>query len=626
MLTPSELPDPARLPRAVAIDTETFDPRLKTFGPGWPFVRALGDAAGFIVGASIAWRDDAQQIHAHYLPLRVAFGEHHPDAWAYRAWLSDLGARPDGIGVLHNAPYDFGWMQSEGITVPRQHVDTMVCAALLDEHRRSYALDAVAPDWCGPDGRKDESGLRAYAEAHRLDPKHDLWKMPVEVVAPYAEQDARLTLRLAFAMAERRRAEIPNKLWTLEHEVQRVLLDTRRQGIRIDLDHAQTAREAMRRESARLQHEMLKGARPSAARELATLFLAEEGREPTKTKTGEPSITKAWLKQQSDSTIASTLLRIRWLNKQEGTFLKGIIERTVDGRLHGELHALRSDEGGTVSGRLSSSKINLQNLTAKSDPAHIVRNCFLPELGADWVALDYSGQEARIAVHVAVELGIRDARALAMEYASNPRTDLYAALMEGTNRLLDAEHHITRDQAKVLFLAAMYGMGDAKCGSMLKVPDEVGTLILLAFRVGVPWVTALKGKIESTARVEGVVRTMLRRSARFQPVSTPFGEQVAVTRNDRRFSAHVALNRVVQGSAADQVKLALVALHREGIVPLVTVHDEIDINSEGRAAARNAAQIMADVLPMRVPMVIDIAEGQSWGAAQEVDTITGTTL
>lgn len=621
VLTVDDLPDPARLPSVVALDTETYDPLLHSHGPGWAAVPAMGDDAGWVRLVSLAWRADGA-LQTGVLVWRTEEGEHTATARQTRAWLRAALPQPHVTWALFASPYDLGWLvYGERMPWPARWRDAQALASLLDEHRRTYALDDVAVAWLGPDARKDETALREEAARRGWDPKRDLWRLPLATVAPYAQQDAALTWRLVRAMAPRVVQELPERLRDVEHDVQRVLVEMRARGIRVDLDRAAHYTTQLTHERDTLVRTALRGARPSAARELAVLF-TEEGHAPGRTATGEPSITKAWLKHLgASSTLASALLRVRWIDKQLSTYLRPLPRLAIHGRIHGQLHGLRSDEGGTVSGRLSSSKPNLQNLSAKADPEGIVRGCYLPEPDAAWTALDYSGQEARLAVHEAYRRRCVGARAVVQAYQREPRLDLYAQLRDAVNGVLDASHAITRDQAKVLFLAAMYGMGDTKCGDMLGVPPAVASTVLAAFRHGVPWLAQLVRTVKQEATTHALIETpLLQRRARFVEVATGSGPWMHP--HGVRYSTHTALNRTIQGGAADQTKVALVALWRMGAVLHASVHDEIDTSTATVDDAVAQAQCMADVVPLAVPVLVDIERGPSWGAATALPDVT----
>ena len=638
----AQLPDPARLPRIVALDTETYDPMLKSHGPGWAFVPTLGDEAGWVFMVSLAWRDpDAPGgLALPVLVWRDPDGDHTPTSSATRKWLRDVLTRPDGVIAGYNVPYDLGWLCAEGLPWPARHADAHVYAALLDEHRRSYALDAVAPAWLGEAVRKDETGITAYAKAHKLHPKSDLWRMPTEVVLPYAQQDARITWQLATHLSPFVRAACDPTMLTVEHETQRVLWRTRQRGIRVDLDRAATAAAEMTRErDALVATHFPTVQKLGSAAELAPLLIAD-GHTPGRTaKSQQWSITKSWLKQIAPSSpTAAALLRVRWYNKQLSTYLLPMERLAVNGRLHGQLHGLRSDDGGTVSGRLSSSTPNLQNVSAKADPDGIVRGCYLPEPGQLWAGLDYGGQEARLAVHDAYVRRARGADQLVRLYRDDARLDIYVTLQMDVHRMLDdadyAHVRITRDQCKVLFLAAMYGMGDAKCAEMLGVPRDVADMILHAFRSGATWLSQLKSAVEREAKTHGLIRTpLLNRVSRFYPVLTTPDRTMARAWADgawrdehgRRLSTHTALNRAIQGGAADQIKAALVALDRANATILCTVHDEIDTSVTTLDEAKRQAQIMADVIPLSVPVVVDVEVGPTWGSiVKDPDLIRST--
>ena len=210
-----------------------------------------------------------------------------------------------------------------------------------------------------------------------------------------------------------------------------------------------------------------------------------------------------------------------------------------------------------------------------------------------------------------------------LDVLDNPALDVYRALMTDVNAVLDASHAIHRDQSKVLFLASMYGMGDKKCGEMLGVSSDVSAMILSAFRTGATWLTALVRAVTQEAKTFGLVETpILKRRARFLPVYEGTGREVTQwTESGPSDSTHTALNRVIQGGAADQVKEALLALDAAGAIMHASVHDEIDVSCDSLDDARKLAQIQADIVPLAVPVVVDVEMGPTWGTLTKDDTL-----
>ena len=173
-----------------------------------------------------------------------------------------------------------------------------------------------------------------------------------------------------------------------------------------------------------------------------------------------PSFTKSWLNNHP-AEICQRLVKMREFDKADSTFIDSILRHETDGRIHTELHSTRRDEGGTVTGRFSSSNPNLQQIPARDkDIKKLIRGLFIPEDGYKWGSFDYSSQEPRLLVHFAASVG------------DMPRHDLLEDIVDQYNTS-DVDLHqmvadlagITRKEAKAVNLGIMYGMGVAKVSS-----------------------------------------------------------------------------------------------------------------------------------------------------------------
>lgn len=590
----------------VGLDLECYDPRLQTHGPGW----AYGE--GRPIGFALAWGEGSG-----YWSLKPEDGV---DPWPRIRWLSDLMQDPGLTWVCHHAMYDIGWCSALGLH-PRGVVhDTLTACALLDEYRLNYSLDAVARTYLGRG--KNEVALREFAKKNKLHPKKDLWRMPLEIVAPYATPDAELARELwtkHFCGMLSEQDLMP--MYALEMRLQPVLLKMRARGVRVDVARAEQVRADLLKLEAGLAKELQEQAGQVvdvwAAQSVSKAFDAKGLTYERTPKTKAPSFRKHWLEAHPDP-MAHQIAQIRRLNKLRTTFVEGyVLQHAVNGRCYPEFHPLPSEEGGAVSGRFSSSNPNLQNLPARDELAGpMVRGLFLPEENQQWCAADYSQQEPRLIVHFADLLDLPSAKPAVARYWDDPTTDFHQMMAELTKT--------PRKQAKNLFLGKCYGMGGAKlCRALglptewIEVPDrrtgepvkiEVagpeGQVILTRFNELAPFVDGLIRLCQRRARTRGFIWTLLRRRCRFPQLGS--GERMWV---------HKAVNRLIQGSAADQIKAALLALDGEGFTLLATVHDEIDLSVEDEAEARRAAVIMEEVVTLRVPVRVDVELGSSWGEA-----------
>lgn len=594
--------DYPRLSGLVGFDFETQDPLIKTHGPSWCF-----PGVGKVVGFSLAWADGER-----YYPLYHEGGGNVEDPEKALAYLSDVAANPEVQFVCHNAPYEMGWGKRLGIRFAHVPYCTQVAAALLDEYRRykgGYNLNAVGRDWCGL--VKDETLLRQAAAALGLDPKKDLWRMPAKYVGPYGEGDAANVREIFLKMEGELREQSLWSVFDLECRYMVVVTEQRWRGNRIDVDAAEqliTRYMAREVELTAVRKTLVGFDAPIwAGLELAKAFRARGIIVPGTTES--PSITAPWLKTLDDD-YARALLEERRKNKTRTTFVEGMLKHLIGDRVHPIINAMPTDDGGAISGRASSEKPNEQNQPNKDkDPeaGKAVRGLWLPEHGCRWSACDYSQQEPRLAIHLAELAEVPGAVQAGNQLRTNPRTDFHQMVADLA--------HIRRPQAKILNLALIYGKGEvATCRELgfptetvdwgkgpREVAGEAGKAFIAAYNRAVPYVQGLKDMVAKTVKRRGYVRTIMGRRCRFG----------GFYKKD-----HAAVNRVVQGSAGDQLKKAQVDIWEQlGEVPLVAVHDEVGMNNESDAQIEKVVECMVHTITLTVPVVVDVATGNTWGEA-----------
>ena len=594
---------------AIAIDLETCDPGMKTSGPGWPTKN------GYIVGFALAtdgWKG--------YFPIRHGGGGNLDEKKVRKYVQTVLDLPCDKI--FFNAPYDVGWLKAEGFKINGKIIDAMIAAALIDENRFSYSLNALGFDYLQE--TKSEQGLRDAAKEFGVDPKGELYKLPAMYVGEYAEQDAALTLKLwQFFKIELVKQELLS-IFDLEISLSPHLIDMTLRGVRLDLAKAeQTKKKFLQIEKEALaQIKSLSGFSIDiwAAASIAKAF-DKLGIEYPKTEKGAPSFTKSFLAHHPHP-IAKSIVDAREYNKANGTFIEALLGYAkYDGRVHGHINQLRSDEGGTVSGRLSMANPNLQQIPARHpEIGPAIRSLFLPEEDEIWASLDFSQQEPRLAVHYAKLLDLKGADKAADAYLTNPDTDFHQTVADMAG--------IGRKQAKTIGLGLLYGMGKGKMATELDLSTEEASELITKFHELVPFmkglVTAVQQRVDHPAS-NGSIRTLLGRRCRFnlwEP--TEFGLHKALPREQavleygprlKRAYTYKGLNRLIQGSAADQTKKSMLACIDAGKLPLLQVHDELCLSVKSVDEANKFAQLMMDCVKLEVPSKVDVECGPSWGEA-----------
>tara|TARA_R110000850_G_scaffold231328_1_gene356245 strand:- start:18605 stop:20479 length:1875 start_codon:yes stop_codon:yes gene_type:complete len=590
--------------KAIAIDLETKDPWLMSHGPGWAF-----KDRGFIIGIAIASED-----YRAYFPVAHEVGGNLDKQVVYR-WLKKQLEAPNDK-VFHNAQYDVGWLMREGFTINGKIHDTMMAAPLLNENQYGYSLNKIGKLYLNEE--KDESMLIEAAQVYGVNPKSEMYRLPPEYVGTYAEQDADLTYRLWGTLKQLIHKENIHDIYNLESSLLPVLIDMRMRGVRIDTDKAQQVKKQLLTEENKLIKEIHKwyGLKPDlwAAQSLSQVFDRAGLEYPRTPKTDAPSFQASWL-EAHDHKLPSTIARARKLNKARTTFIdKMILEHLVDGRIHGELHPLRSDDGGTVTGRFSCSKPNLQQVPAR-DPVigPLIRSLFIPEEGHHWGCFDYSQQEPRLTVHYSVLTHQDGAEEAAIEYHDDD-ADFHQIVADMAN--------ISRKEAKLINLGLSYGMGKEKLTKQLGISPEEAELLFDQYHKRVPFVRGLRDSAARQGANRGYVNTILGRKCRFnlyEPIdrrAIPYPIDKAMEEYGgqlKRAYTYKAMNRLIQGSAADMTKQAMLDLHKEGIIAHTQVHDELNISVKNIQECEKVMEIMRDCVKLKVPNKVDGEIGKSWG-------------
>jgi len=599
--------------KRIGIDIETCDPYLRQLGPS---VRR----GGYIAGISFAIEDGP----SFYLPIRHEGGDNLP-AETVLAYVRDQAAAYDGIIVGANINYDLDYLAEAGILFPKikWQRDVQVADSLINELYDSYSLESIAQRWGTPG--KDMALLEEAARAYGLkNPRAELYKLPARYVGSYAERDAHLPLQL---LRKQERVIDDEDLWqiyNLESEVQPVLLKLRRRGVRIDTKALEGIRQWTLEEETRMLGEIdqLTGVRIGVdeiwQKTPVARALLKSGVTLKQTPSGQPKIDKATLKA-IDMPIATLILEIRQMNKLRTTFVKSIEDHMINGRIHCTFNQVRrtketGDTKGARYGRTSSEDPNLQQQPARGPFAKRWRSIYVPdEEGQEWMCADYSQQEPRMLTHFAELCELEGAAAAAERYRTDPNMDNHQMMADLCG--------IPRKPAKNIFLGLCYGMGGAKLarelglptkrirartGHMIEVAGDEAQALLDKFDARVPYVRQLARATERLAQQRGYIKTILGRRCRFPQ------------KLDGSYDwTHKAINRLIQGSSADQTKRAMVEVERAGLPLQLQVHDEIDASINSRAQAEQIAEIMRECVKLNVPSKVDLEIGPSWGEVKE---------
>ena len=600
---PEELKD-LRGAKEIAIDLETNDPHLKELGSG--NVTGKGHIAGIAVAVE-GW--------SGYFPIQHE-SNGNMDKKLVFSWLQDMFNQEDTTFIFHNAMYDICWLRSAGLTIKGKIVDTMIAASLIDENRLSYQLNTLSRHYIGMG--KDESILNAAAKEYGIDAKKDLWRLPAMFVGQYAERDAETTLKLW----KRLETELyQQELWdifNLEIKLFPCLVDMRFKGVRVDLEKADNIKNSLIHKEKKILAKIkaLTGVDVEimAARSIAKAFDKLKLPYDRTEKSKEPSFTKNFL-QNHPHELPKAIAEARELNKAHSTFIDSITKHAVDGRIHADINQIRSDSGGTVTGRFSMSNPNLQQIPARHpELGPLIRSIFIPEEKHTWGSFDYSQQEPRILVHYAKLQNLAGVDEI---------VDAYNAGDADFHQVVADMAGIERKQAKTINLGLMYGMGKNKLMAELGLMKESAEKLIKQYHTKAPFVKQLMDNVSRKANDRGKIRTLLGRACHFdlwQPVQfgvfKPLPLEQARKEYDeplKRAFTYKALNKLIQGSAADMTKKSMVALYENGIIPHIQIHDEVDISVESPEKAEEIISIMESAVELKVPNKVDYEQGENWG-------------
>jgi len=609
----SDLPDLSQA-KEIAYDLETYDPHLIERGPGG--IRK----DGFITGYALAV--DGFKC---YLPIRHSEG--NLPAEPVQRWVRDQLSRPDQPKLTANGGYEREWSKTDGIQINGVVYDVQIAECLLNEEQESYSLDAIA--FRHLKEHKDETLLIQTERAMGLGHKKAMHLLGAGVVGLYAEGDADRTLRIWQVQKKLLEAQGLMPIFQMESELSEVFFLMRQRGVRINEEATVTlAKNYREKENAiyrNLQAQFFKGRTVdfNSGKDLASVCEALGYSDYPRTEVGNPSFIGDWMDLQGESPLGELFKGIsefRTLEKIRRDYLEGHFAQTYKGRIHAQFHQTHRDEGGTRSGRISVSNPPMQGVPSRSHFAKDVRSLFLPEEGQEWVKGDYSQQEYRIFVHYAMLMNLDGAKEAGKVYQDNAHADFHQGIADMTG--------LSRTDAKNWNFAAIYGAGLAKTALMTKKSLQEAERINNRYHEKVPYAKALAKDASSRADQRGWIKTIGGRvlhfdtyepaynsenKFRYRPL--PFEQASSKWPNVRlkRGQTHKALNRLVQGSAADMSKVALLTMYkRYGIVPMMVVHDDANV-SGGLEQAKQMKECMESAIKLLVPVIADFSIGKSWG-------------
>ncbi|HEX2337257.1 MAG TPA: DNA polymerase, partial [Hyphomicrobiaceae bacterium] len=467
-------------------------------------------------------------------------------------------------------------------------------------------------------------------------PQNYLWQLPARYVGPYAVGDAINTFLVREHFDPILDQENTRAAYRLECDLLPLIVEMRLRGIRIDILAAERARDLLLgKRDAALAQLSDKLAMPVSMDELnrakwkGEVFDRERVAYP-KTEKGNPSFSGDWMEGHAH-WLPQLICEAEKQHRAGDKFIgKYILEHTVNGRIHAEIHPFQTEDHGAKSYRFSYSDPPLQQMSARDEEfASIIRGLFLPEEGEVWAKPDASQQEFRIAVHYAAIHNMTKAEIAVQRYCDDPATDFHSLTAQITG--------LDRKDAKAVNFAKMYGAGVGKFAEMIGKPINEARAIYAQYDRELPFLRALSKAYEYLARHQGYITlydgarrhfNLWAPGGKWEKRAAPCEREEAERRLDDpnhkwfgkgqlyRTDTHNALNALIQGTAARHTALWMRAVWREGIVPLLQMHDCLDCSVATREQAEMVAQLCVEAVQLKVPMRVDLKFGRTWGDAK----------
>lgn len=580
----------------ISVDIETFDPDLIEMGP------SVYRGTGYIVGVGIV-KDDGFS-HYYNVGHRGIADELKKKNMAIVKEL--LGTEEEK--VFANAAYDMDWLENWAKVPVRGYIhDVQIAEPLLDEYKMTYSLDTLANQYLGI--RKGTDKLKEWCEKQGIRgiPASNIYQMPEEVVAPYCLLDAELTLQIIQKQLPEIARQDLTTVYEMECALVRTVLRMRRQGVPINRTVLKKNAEQVKGIFLAKQKELVETYGKfnyNSTKQLAEKF-DELGISYPQTELGNPSIKKDHL-EAIDHPIGALIKSIKESYHILNTFLLGaFVDYDTKGRIHCQFFPLKRDDGGTVSGRFSSQNPNLQQVPKREDAfGSLCREVFYPEEGHWWGKIDYSQIEYRFIAHYSA--GPRS-DLIKRRYNEDPKTDYHQFVMDLTG--------VDRNDAKRLNFGMAYFMGAASMSRKFGWDiDRARDLIEIYFSE-VPFLKPTRANVVSIAKGRGYIRTIMGRRARISDF---------MKENKKEY---VMFNRLIQGSAADLMKKAMVDAEASGVFNTLklhtTVHDELGLSvpktREGVEAYEELKNVMEQALHLRVPIIAEADIGDSWGGCESAN-------
>ncbi len=580
----------------IAIDTETTSTRPR-------------DAE--LVGVSLSWAEG----QAAYIPVRGPEGATVLELEAVRGVLAPLLSDTSKTFVGQNIKYDAIVLRAHDMPIAMIGFDTMVADYLLDAGGRNHDLDDIAKRWLGQTKITTESLIGSGKTQIAMD------QVPIAEISAYACEDVDVPFRLIAPMRERLRDEkLIEVMQTLEIPLIGVLAELEFEGIRIDVSRlSQLGGEFQSKADTLRAHIMdLAGEEfnPDSPKQLAhILFEKFQLRVVKKTKTGPSTDAEVLEELASEHPLPAKIVEYRQLTKLINTYVESL-PRLISPTTHRLHTSFRQDIAAT--GRLSSVEPNLQNIPVRTPEGRSIRSAFLPrEAGWSLLTADYSQIELRVLAHYCGDASLHR--------AFQDDLDIHTAVAAQVNGIDPSEvDSDMRRSAKAVSFGIIYGQSPFGLAKALGISRTEASTFIDAYFGKYPGVKDFIASTLLDCRRNSFVSTMSGRK-RFLRGIRDYAALPDQKKKQLLEPERMAINTVIQGSAADMIKLAMIALHKEmkslgwPARMLLQIHDELIFevrNDYVNQLAKIVREVMTTVMPLSVPLKVDVKHGGSWAACE----------
>ncbi len=578
----------------VVVDTETT-----STNPRW----------AEIVGYSFSWEAGS----GYYVPVRAPAGERHLDPQATLDALRPVLEDPSIAKVGQNLKYDVIVLRNVGVKMAGVNFDTMVADYLLDPGERNHSLDDLARRYLNHKMIKISELIGTGKKQRRMD------EVPVPLVADYAAEDADVPARLMPILQRRLHDEGLQGLFAeLEMPLIDVLVELEFNGIKVDRTLLAELSERFGKRLAGLEVEIyeLAGREFNIDSRLQLgKILFEELQLPVikKTKTGPSTDVEVLTQLATQHELPAKVIEYRQFGKLKSTYVDALpaLIHPQTGRIH---TSFKQDVAAT--GRLSSTEPNLQNIPIRTKEGREIRSAFLPG-DPDWllVCADYSQIELRVLAHFSGDEAMQRAFAEDRDIHTQVASEVYGVPQE----------EVTSEQrrnAKAVNFGVIYGQSAFGLAKALNIEKEDAAEFIDTYFRQYAGVDAFMQKVLVDCRRTGFVETILGRRRAVQGVRDP---AKLPDPRQRSLPERIAINTVIQGSAADLIKLAMIRVHnrlREENLQarmLLQIHDELVFEAPPEELDKLAALVVAEMTSvgdLTVPLKVEPKAGPNWAACE----------